>query len=453
MSLLASLEEALPPAQQSPLSELAGLALGDYLDRHRATAEGPDNIALVLDQFEEILTADPTDQAAKAEFFAQVGAAPRDRQRWALFAMREEYVTGLDPYLRSVPTRLNTTCRLELLGAEAAREAIRRPALQAGTDFSDAAAHKLVNDLRTVRVQRPDGATENALGPHIEPVQLQVVCRRLWDRLPAGDVQISESDVEAVGDVDSALAGYYADQVAATASRAKTYERVIREWFDRKLITEQGMRGQVLHNPKQSQGLNNVAIWSLVDVHLVRAEKRRGATWFELAHDRLIEPVRANNAAWREATLHPLQRQAALWEGQGRSASLLLRDEALKEAEDWLAGHGGELMPAEKAFVAACRAAAERVSLEEQARSAKQLRRFRYLAIGQAVLFGSALILLVVESFISTNALFCVGMLLALAGFACSVWAIVLTVRLSAAQVLERRRAKHVEGDQPFGTD
>src|SRR5437762_11549300 len=35
--------------------------------------------------------------------------------------------------------------------------------------------------------------------------QLQVVCRRLWDKLPAAARQIVEADIEAVGDVDSAL--------------------------------------------------------------------------------------------------------------------------------------------------------------------------------------------------------------------------------------------------------
>ena len=68
-----------------------------------------------------------------------------------------------------------------------------------------------------------------------------------------------------------------------------------------------------------SQGLPNAAIWPLVNAHLVRAEQRRGATWFELAHDRLIAPVRADNAAWFAAHLSTLQRQAALWRDQGQA--------------------------------------------------------------------------------------------------------------------------------------
>jgi hypothetical protein len=90
---------------------------------------------MILDQFEEILM-DPTNWAAKEEFFAQVGVALRDRRCWALLAMREDYLAGLDPYLRLIPTRLSTTYRLGLLNKSAALNAIERPASVAGAKFA-----------------------------------------------------------------------------------------------------------------------------------------------------------------------------------------------------------------------------------------------------------------------------------------------------------------------------
>jgi len=368
VSLLLSLEEALPREQQIPLPELVGLTLGDYLDRRGAAAAGTDSIVLILDQFEEILTVDPTDREAKAQFFAQVGAALRDRRRWALFAMREEFVAGLDPYLAALPTRLSTTYRLELLGVAEAKEAMQGPARAAGVQFTAAAANRLAGDLAVVRIQQPDGSTANVTGDYVEPVQLQVVCRRLWDRLPPGDAEIGVDDVESVGDVDAALRGYYADEVAAVAAQTGVAERAIRDWVDRQLITDQGIRGQVLEGKEQSQGLATRAIRPLVDAHLLRAEKRRGATWFELAHDRLIEPVRADNAAWRQVHLGPLQRQAALWKEQGEDAGLLLRGQALADAEVWAAGHGEELSGPDQDFLAACRQAQAVARREEKQR-------------------------------------------------------------------------------------
>jgi WD40 repeat protein len=403
LSALLSLEESLAGEGQMPLEELAGLTLAGYLDRRAsALAAGGsgagetagswgEGVVLVFDQFEEVLTVDPTDREVKAEFFGQVGEALRDWGRWALFAMREEFVARLDPYLRPVPTRLGTRYRLELLGAEEARVAVQEPARGAGVEFTDAAAVKLVDDLRRVRVQRPDGTAEEQLGPYVEPVQLQVVCRRLWGGLPADDMEIDEADVVAVGDVDTALRGYYSERVATVAETTEVREQAVREWFDKWLITEYGIRGQVLQGPERSEGLANRAIWPLVDAHLVRAEQRRGATWFELAHDRLIEPVRVDNAAWREEHLSALQRQAVLWEDQGRSSGLLLRERALLDAEAWAAAHEEELTEVEREYLGECR---EARAIEERER--RQARRIRWLAVGATVFSIIALILAVV---------------------------------------------------------
>ena len=387
LSLLLSLEKDLPEAQQTRLAELAGVTLIDYLDRHpHPEAAGWHGDVLIFDQFEEILTTDPADQAGKAAFFEQVGKALRDRNRWALFSMREEFIAGLDPYLRAIPTRFDKghRYRLDLLGRDAARQAMQEPARAAGVAFTDAAADKLADDLRAIRVQLPDGSTSVVPGNTVEPVQLQVVCRRLWDRLPPDDEQIDVADVQEVGDVDSALRGYYADSVAAVAAKTGLRERALREWTETQLITEQGIRGQVLQGPAESpvgkNGLANQGIWPLVDAHLVRAEQRRGATWFELAHDRLIEPVRKDNAAWREAHFSSLQRQAALWDGQGRPKGLLLQGIALEAAEQWAVEHSDELEDHERDFVEACRDARSAA-----ARERRQAQSIRWLAIGATV--------------------------------------------------------------------
>jgi len=352
LSALLALEEGLPPEQQMPLAELAGMSLNEYLDR-RLSGEAAESVVLIFDQFEEILTVDPTNLEAKHAFFAQVGAALRNRRRWALFSMREDYVAALDPYVRPVPTRLNNTCRLDMLGADAARAAIQEPARGSGAEFETAAARQLIEDLSRVQVQRADGEVEEHPGPWVEPVQLQVVCYRLWSRLPEGARHIGMGEIETLGNVDTALSDYYAEHVAEVAAKTGAGERAIREWFDRALITPERRRGQVLQTHEQSQGLANSAIWPLIDAYLVRAEKRRGATWFELAHDRLITPVRANNAAWREAHLSLIQRQADLWNSQARPDGLLLRDADLVEAEAW-AAEQATLTDIERAFLARC---------------------------------------------------------------------------------------------------
>ena len=93
------------------------------------TAAEPLSELLIFDQFEEILTLDPTDQDGKADFFAQVGAVLRDRNRWAIFSLCEKTMSVLStricvPSLPASVTVFASTCS----ASEAAQQAIRQPA-------------------------------------------------------------------------------------------------------------------------------------------------------------------------------------------------------------------------------------------------------------------------------------------------------------------------------------
>jgi WD40 repeat protein len=377
-SALLSLEEGLPVAQQVDAGRLARMSFLDYLSQRPGAEGGPGIQVLIFDQFEEILTLDPTDLAAKQEFFRQLGDALAAPKRWALFSMREDHVAALDPYKLPVPSRFGNTFRLDLLGEEAARQAIQQPARQAGVEFDDAAAGKLVDDLRRMRVQQPDGTLEPQLGPHVEPVQLQVVCHRLWETSRPDSQRITEEDLAAFGQVDQSLvdqslAEYYAQRVAAVAAETEISERRIREWFDRRLITEQGVRSTVLMGKERSGELANRAIQLLVNAYLVRGEKRGGVTWFELSHDRLIGPVRVDNAAWFKAHLSMLQQRADVWNQQERPESLLLFGRELAQARLWAEDHEGELLPAEVDFLAG--------SQEKAARALRLRRRNQVIVV------------------------------------------------------------------------
>ena len=187
LSTLLSLEQERPDDESLDPTDLAAMDLHEYLEVLDATLErenaaGTLDPCYFFDQFEELFTLDPTDVDDKASFLREVGIVLRDRRRWALFAMREDFIAQLDPYLSLLPTRLSARYRLDLLGVEAARVAMRQPAIHAGVEFAVDAADHLIDDLRRVKVQR-GGRVVEELGPHIEPVQLQVVCRQLWSSL------------------------------------------------------------------------------------------------------------------------------------------------------------------------------------------------------------------------------------------------------------------------------
>ena len=290
LSVLASLESARPVEEQLTTDELPSISLKDYF-QNILDADPDLNLFVVFDQFEEIFTLDPTDWDQKEAFLRELGNAMANRSIFALFSMREDFIAQLDPYQSSMPTQFSNTYRLELLGPSDARLAIQKPAEVAGVEFVDDAAQGLVDDLRRVRVDR--GATSSLeLGPSVEPVQLQVVCAQLWAHLEPDATVIRSQNVDDIGNVNEALAGYYASEVAAVASSTHVKERVIRDWFEEKLISDDGFRTQTRDGPG---GKSDKTLPELENAHLIRADRRRGTQWYELTHDRFVEPIRTSN--------------------------------------------------------------------------------------------------------------------------------------------------------------
>ena len=391
LSVLTSLEEGRPRESRIAASELATVTLDEYFDRLVEDAPEGRDPTFVFDQFEELFTLDPTDIAAKVDFLTELGVALRDRGRWALFSMREDLIAQLDPHLALVPNRFAIRYRLEPLGPDAATVAIRSTAADAGVEFTNEAAALLIDDLRRVQVQR-GGVTTSEPGPSVEPVQLQVACRQLWETLDPDAREIGAGDVAALGSVDNALGDFYASQVRAVAERAASNEREIRTWFDEALVTENGFRTQVVSGPETNGA---AVVRELENAHLIRAERRRGTEWYELAHDRLIEPIRANNAAWGQRSLGTLQREAQEWERRGRPSTLLMTGPRLVEAESWAQQHASEMVPLDHDFLQAGRAEQRRSELEHRATrwklvAATTIGAFALVALGFVVYLLSA---------------------------------------------------------------
>lgn len=338
-SVLLRLDQAGDPASAASTGDgrPALPAALDRLMKHEPGGSSPQ--VIVLDQFEEVLTLNPADQAEKAAFFKELGEALRNRNRWALFAMREEYLAALDPYLRHIPTRLSVRYRLDLLGRAAALQAIVMPAKSRHVEFTKAAADLIFENLCRVRVPGSAEASEWVPGPHVEPVQLQVVCRRLWDDLPEGTTRIDAPAAErAVADFGGALGGYYNDTVAAVSRDTGVNERRLRDWFDRALINQRAVRTQVPADADQTMAVK-AAIPVLLAAHLIREEKRRIGVWYELAHDRLIEPVRASNQAWYGQNATFVERKATLWDQGNRPTWRLLNRKEAKQAAALVVEH------------------------------------------------------------------------------------------------------------------
>jgi pSer/pThr/pTyr-binding forkhead associated (FHA) protein len=385
-AVLLSLEEVLPREQQFSTTALARMTLSDYLEQRWPVAAERGGWVLIVDQFEEVLIVDPTDWPQKKEFFSQLGSALRSEERWALFSMREEHIAALEPYRDLIPTRLRSDYRIDLLNYEPAQEAMRKTTELAHVVFEEDAARRLADDLRRVKVQRSETQFEEQLGPTVEPTVLQVVCWRLWSRLPSGKKTIDEADVLALGSVDTAIADYYAETMKALGGR----ERGVRQWIGEELITQRGLRNQVLQEDAFQSGLLDAATFKLLeDRHLIRAERRRGVTWLELAHDRLVTPIINNNTKWLEATLTAFQRQAVLWEKQHQAPSFVLAGSQLHDAIEWAATH--QLTDTEQAYLAASIAINQETIRREQEKVQREVekRRQRRFIVAAVVAISS----------------------------------------------------------------
>ena len=164
------------------------------------------------------------------------------------------------------------------------------------------AVEQLVDDLRRVRIQRSDGGMESDSARTSSRFSSRSSVAGLGGEAAAGCRKITEAELSVVGEVDTALGDYYAEQVGTRRPLPGVGERRIWTWFEQKLIVGQGIRGRVLRGADESEGLGNQVIQRLESAHLIRAEERHGITWYELAHDRLIVPIRGRQRPLRRGT-------------------------------------------------------------------------------------------------------------------------------------------------------
>ena len=391
---------------------LAQLRLSEFLSRLQCSVDENDNEyfcdltlspnqgsgttrrVLIVDQFEEIFSTHPEAWNKREDFFEQLAEVmENDSHLWIVLVMREDYIASLDPYAHLMPGGLRTRYYMQRLGREAAIEAVRKP-VEKLRPYEEGVAEKLVDDLSSIKVQKPDGTQDLQPGQYVEAVQLQVVCYGLWQNLPPQGAHITEQDLLEIGDVDEALGKYYDGRVAEVAKNKRVKERLIRDWIEDKLIAPGGFRSMVLRDTSRKSGGIHDDVIQALQSDLVRAENRGGTIWYELTHDRLVNPILESNKKWFDENLSPLQRQATLWHDQERNESWLLRYEALAEVEQWAHQNPDELSELEIEFLEACREQQLRLKQkqQEQMLAARRMRTFLTMVTFLALVAGLAAI-------------------------------------------------------------
>src|SRR5262249_29150771 len=226
--------------------------------------------------------------------------------------------------------RLQSRFYMQRMGEASALEAVTKPAALAGRPFAPGVAEALVGNLR--QAQAPSGSFEDnepVRGQCVDAVQRQGGCYESWQRLQAADINaapstsITESTLASVvGErgladfVNDALGDYYerAVQRVVRTPEIDVTEREVRDWFSSKLLTSAGTRGLVFQGREDTGGLPNAAVRMLADQFLLRAELRAGGgMWWELVHDRFVQPILESNRIWLAERSEPLISATRIW--------------------------------------------------------------------------------------------------------------------------------------------
>jgi len=285
---------------------------------------------LILDQFEELFTTHRDRwQEAKGFFLQLREALDALPNLGVVFTMREDHVAKLDPYAPLLPHRLRARFRMERLSKGAALAAVKGPLKDTSRSFAQGVAEQLVEELLKERVATAPGETTEIGGEFVEPVQLQVVCQSLWRDLPPDVTVITLDHLQTFGDVNQALLEFYERSIKRAIRETGVREANLRSCFEDRLITPAGTRGTVYRGREKSGEIPNEAVDVLENLHLIRGEWRAGARWYELTHDRFIEPIQGSNKTWQE------KRRRTLLTALGAAAAALVLILGLVFAISW----------------------------------------------------------------------------------------------------------------------
>lgn len=367
----------------------ASASIEQYLEVHAVKKADGRCICIVFDQFEECLSFLPGQDTAKSALFADLERTLANSNIWALFAVREDMLAPILDLGQILPTALKQTFRLDFLSKENAREVIRETAQLGGYGFAPEALDRLVTDLATINVQNPDGTFTSQPGEYVEPLHLQVACKHILETLPSETTTITESVLARKGEegprpetsVDEAIAAYYRSELHQIVGNDRAIEQEVRFWIQENLIDVRGIRTPIRQEANATKGLDNRFIESLYAAYLVRKEWRLNATYYELAHDRLIQPVLRENKDWFDRNLGIVGKRCREYVKSGRDPRHLLDGRDLKEAARQVRQKDAKFSETELDFV-------------EQSKRRRRAANFRFWVpltscLAGAVLFGA----------------------------------------------------------------
>ncbi|MET8993604.1 hypothetical protein [Amycolatopsis sp. NPDC004169] len=315
---------------------------------------------LVVDQFEEVFTAEAPE---RAWFFAALARAAQAPVR-VVVGLRADFADACARHPALAEPARNAVIPLAPLTAGQVRAALVRPAAEAGRGLENALVATLMAE-----VARQPGAL---------PFATEAL-RRTWQATQG--VTLTLAAYEATGGITAAVAGA-AEAVFRRLSPAEQDEA--RSLFLRLVGFGDGTPDTRRHVPYAELGVTPV-VAQFVRARVVTA----GRTGLDLAHDAVIDGwprLRGWLAADRDALrVHRrLTEAAGLWETADRDSAVLYRGRHLDEALAWAKRSDARPNPPERRFLQAS------AGLRAAEESATRRRRRLSVATTLTALLGAA---------------------------------------------------------------
>jgi len=278
--------------------------LPDYLGKEQAPR------LIVFDQFEELFVS-PINNWKKQQqnFFVQVQKSiEEDSLLRVVFVIREDYIGDIEMFSSHLEGGFRIRFRLESLSKPDAIDAFTGAFKLNKIEFKPGLVEQLINDMSKVKWRTPENKIMEYHGDAVEPVQLQLIGSSIYNEFRTSNKkstknapQLIETDhLTDICDVNTILENYYQKTVSEIAGFSRRKEKKLRKWVDKNLITTSGTRGTVFRVESGKNSFQNQVINKLLDKHVIVGEERAGARWYELSHDRWIDPIKNSNTNWNK---------------------------------------------------------------------------------------------------------------------------------------------------------
>lgn len=290
-------EQNIPLKEQQTLPEL--LAFCTLFTRHP--------LVIILDQFEEFFRYQKQGEQFH-EFIDQITTLVINTQipLSLVISMREDFALELDAFKPKLPTLLfENYYRIDKLGEEAARDAIRIPAKRAGFSYEPALFDQLLKDLLSRDLDRAPSSLSEEISKTVEPPYIQIVCSQLWElEKDNPDKILRLKTYQNKGGAKGLLSNYVNDELSQFSDHEKD---IASHAFDY-LISRRGTKmpytaedlAEVIK--KDEKELKKV-LKKLTEKRILRPQKRGDSIWYELYHDMFSPAIESWNDAHKKQKL------------------------------------------------------------------------------------------------------------------------------------------------------